>query len=735
MAIIGKIREKSGLLLVIVGVAMLAFIMGGWKSMFGGYEDNVGIGTVYGEKIDPMKYDALSTAVKAQDAQQYMQSQREYTLKDQEASADKAWGMMVDSIILQKEFDALGITCSDKELDAYLYGLEGFSVMPDLEQNFKDPATGKFNPKLLEQRIEQMEKSADPQESAAWQRNKQQLRESRKTEKYFQLLNMGAYVTKLEAKEEYKAAKEQKNISYVLKRYSDIPDDQVFVSDEMVRKYYEEHKTEKRYEATAGRDVKYFDIQIKPNKKDSSEFSKKMDALKKGFMATSGKGDSTFVIKNSEPEFRFYNSTNQATFLPENHPKASQRKGLTFPNYMDTVFKTASVGQIVGPYNDQGKVRLAKVLGFNTNLLSVRHILISAPKGQDAKIAAAQKKADSLVKILNKDNFESFVQSVSEDPGSKQTGGKYEDFMDFEMVPEFSKFAIDNPVGKIGTVKTDYGIHIIEVLARKSMKLPILAVVQQTLEASSEAEEDIENKAYDLLLNLESKISRLKTIKEKITYFDSIAQLNQYFSRPARILDENPKIQGFETSYAEERVLKLAYGENAFVGELCSSPIKDQNRYIIAMVTSIREKGIPAFEDVEERMRIEVVKETKAKKLTKQMINIKSLYTLAQKTNSTVVKATVTFGNPQIPEAGFEPEIIGSLYSGLRDGQVSIPLKGEQGVYVIQITKTVKAPSTNNYKAERDQLMGNARAQMQSVSKQALKKLAEVKDNRKGIFK
>jgi peptidyl-prolyl cis-trans isomerase D len=73
-------------------------------------------------------------------------------------------------------------------------------------------------------------------------------------------------------------------------------------------------------------------------------------------------------------------------------------KGLTYPVFMDTVFKTATIGQIVGPYSDQGKMRMAKVLDFNTKVCKVRHILISAPKGDEAKMKSAQTKADSLMK-------------------------------------------------------------------------------------------------------------------------------------------------------------------------------------------------------------------------------------------------------------------------------------------------------------------------------------------------
>lgn len=726
MALIGKIREKSGLLLVVVGIAMLAFIMGGWDSMFGGSSNNVGIGTVYGEMVDQQKYQIAVDNSMQQDAQQAQQSGREYTPRDQAASTDRAWSLVVEQTLLQKEFEALGIDCSDKELDAYLYGQDGFTVMPDLAQSFADSITGQFNPRLLEKRIEEMENSSDPQVSQQWQNNKQQLREGRKAEKYYQLLNQGVYVTKLEAKEEYKAQKEVKNISFVMKRYSEIPDDQIKVTDEMVRKFYEEHKNEKKYEATAGRDVKYFDILLQASKKDSAVFNKMISKVKTDF--ANAKDDSVFAILNSED----INKKGMKAFLPfRNETDPNAKPGMTYPQYMDTVFKVANVGQVVGPYSFQGKMYIAKIQKFNTQYLTARHILLSANKTDTLASKKAKKLADSLVGILNKDNFEEYVTKFSQDPGSKDKGGKYEDFVYDEFVPEFSNFVNSGKIGQIGIVQTSYGYHIIEVLDKKAAKVPVLSVIDKTLKASQETETATSDKAYNLLYSFDSKISRKKEIKDKIQLFDSLAQKEGFFSRPVRILDENPKVQGFTTSFAEDKILKLAYDENAQVGDLCSSPIKDQGKYIIAMVTSIREKGVPSYDDVAERMKFEVIKERKAKRFIQMMMNEKSLDALAKKVNSSVMKGEVTFASPQIPGGSYEPEIVGSLFSGLKDGQMTIPVQGEQAVYVIMITKTVKAPATANYNAERDQLLTNVRSQMQNNTKTALTKLADVKDNRR----
>jgi peptidyl-prolyl cis-trans isomerase D len=725
MAIIGKIREKSGLTIVLLGLSMLAFIMGGWDSIFGKSSGVLGLGTVGGEQVDPMKYDNMVKAVMQQDAQQYQQMNRPYTPQDQAISADRAWTMLVENTILEKEYDKLGLDVSKSEFDAYLYGTDGFTVMPDLAQTFIDSITGQFNPRLLEKRITEMESSSDANVSAQWKNTKTAFTDQRKSEKYFQLLSQGVYVTKLEAEENYKAQKEVKNISFVVKRYSEVSDDKIKITDEELKAYYDAHKNEKKYEVTAGRDLKIFDITIAPSKKDTADFSKKINLLKSQF--ASAKNDSIFVLSNSD--LKFYTSTRQSTLRPETDQRASQ--GLTYPMAMDTIFKMAVPGQVVGPYVDNGKYRLAKVRGFNTNLCKVRHILIGAPKEDSLKVKASQRKADSLVKMITKDNFAEYVTKFSDDGGSKSTGGVIENFLDFEMVPEFSKFAVEKPIGAIGTVKTQFGIHIIEVMERKAIKYPIVSFIEKSLTPSEETESMINEEAYNMLYMLDEKISRKSSVEAKLDAFDTLAQKKGYLVRPYRISEENPKIQGVKTPFAEDKLIKLAYDEDTEIGTLCSAPIEDNDRYIIAMVSSIREKGTPEFIDVKESMRVELMKEKKAAILIQQMAKTKDLNLLAKKQGTTVNKAEVVFANPQIQNAGFEPEIVGTLFSGLRDGEKTIPLKGDQGVYVIQINKTIKAPATNDYSVDQTQLVNSQRANLNSEIKTALFKMNEVKDTRK----
>ena len=735
MALIGKIRAKSGLLVGFVGLALLTFILSDYKNMFGISEGEYGVGTVYGEKVDPIKYSDVNARVQDQDRSQAQQQGKEFGEAEIQGASDKAWNFIVDSTILAKEYDALGISVSEREFNAYLMATNGFTVLQDLAQFFTDSLTGVITEQStvagrqkLQSTINQLKSSKEPQAVQQWKSTQQYYTDRRKQEKYFALVGQGVYVTKLEAEEEYYAQNEKKSISFVVKRYTDINDANVKVSDEELKAYYEEHKGESKYRnRTSNREVKMFDVAIAPSHKDSVEFGKVIGKLKTEFASTPS--DSIFVLKYSDNKVYF--GDKRATAVPQGHPK-SERFQTYSPDY-DTIFKMAQVGQVVGPYAAKDGFAISKVIGFTPASLKARHILISTNGSKDEKIIAAKRKtADSLLKVVNKTNFDELVKKYSDDPGKAQNNGTYDDFLEGEMVKEFGAYCATAPIGKIGIVKTDFGFHIIEVLDRSASRFPLLVTVTQKFKASEETISNKESEVQNILYKLDKQISKEADPLKKVALFDTIVNKAKYFSRPIMLEDNAPRVYGFTTSMAADKILELAYGPNVEVGTITSYPIKDKDKYVIAMVSAIREKGEPKFEDVKVQMESDLITEKKAKRLMNQMAKTKNLKALAKNNNTEVIKAEITFGNPQIQNGGYEPEIIGSLFSkGVKDGNLTLPLKGKSGVYVIRVEKTTKAPASNDFKLERDQLTQNIKNSVQGAVMGGLRKKADVVDNRK----
>ncbi len=721
MALIGKIREKTWILFLVIGLAMLAFI--GTEFAGGNSQISLFPGEVYGENIETEEFNAKLQETLAQDQQEAANQNQQFTAEDEENSVEKAWNALIEEKILARELKALQITVSDKEAEAYLLGVDGFTVNPNIEQQFIDQS-GQFDRRALEQRIDQMKMSKDAEEAKNWKLTIDGVKKSREYEKYVQLLSLTSYVTTLEAENEYIAQNEMKDISFVGKSFAEIPDEEITVKDEAIKKYYDEHKNDKKWEVfAASRDLKYFEIPLRPSEGDIEAFNNEMESLKDKFIKS--KNDSLFVLANSD--LKIYSTDHRLTYLPEGNKEAQPE--LTYPAYLDSTFRNAQIGDVVGPFMQGGTTKVAKVLAKNKYLLSARHILLSA---QDSiSFIKAEKLADSLMKFVNKDNFEEYVQNYSQDPGSANTGGKYEDFLDFKMVPEFSNFVVDNPVGKIGYVKTQFGIHIIEVLKKEEVNYPILAVIQKTLAPSEETESNTLNIAYDMIEKIDNKISKVNDLNKKVALFDTVARQNNFFvASPITIYDNSPKVNNFSNPLVKNNIIKFAYDKKAEVGTLGSVPYKGDNNFVVTIISSIREKGVPQFEDVKERMKREVIKEIKAKRIASQLQGGNNLEAIAQKTGTTVQNASVTFANPQLGSLGSDAKAVGALFNNLKDGQMTAPIIGDNGVYVFKVNKTTKAIKTENYEVQREQLLNSDKQGVYNRVRQALYKIADPVDNR-----
>lgn len=734
MAIIGKIREKSWLLLIVIGGALVTFIFTSQgPNAGGGAEEVYGIGTVYGEKVDQKAFqkdvdEAQASAQKQREGQELQQAQQEgrkpRAVNAEPVNQDQIWSIFAQDLVFEKEYEALGIEVSPAELDAYLYGTNGFDVLPNIAKSFSD-STGKFNPDLLKKQVEELSKPSKVKgEPTEWDRVKESLISQRRRQKYMDVLEQGIYVTSLEAKDEYFARETKKNITYAVKRYAEIKDSKIKVTNAKLRKYFNKNKGNKKYENKFSvHEVRFTDITIVPSKEDSAKFNAEMDVHRKALTASAtAQSDSMYVVQNSD--LKFYSSTPISTAVPDGHPEA---KGLlNFPRQMESEFENAQVGDVVGPYLSQGTYNLAKVIGFTSDTLNARHILIPVEAGKEAE---AEARADSIMEVINHDNFVEYVEKYSTDTGSKAKEGDLGDFFFTKMVQPFGFFCADKPVGEIGKVTSQFGIHIIEVTDKRGPKRPRLTIIQNALESSQKTMDDAESAAYSLLDKMYAKIEKNKNPYRKVVLFDTLAARAGGFSRTLTIEDNNPKLNEFNSPYAENEIYKLAYNPDAKVGDLIGSPVKDGNRRIIAIVSAIKVKGESNYYDVKAAVKSDYIQDVKAKRLMSRMRG-KSVKELANDRGTRSNTAEITFASSNI-ENNYEPEIVGSLYTGLKDGKMTQPLKGNSGVYVITVNKTTKAKANTNYDIDKKSMVAAKRARLSNDVTKALLDKADVVDNRK----
>lgn len=726
MAIIGKIRDNGWLVLIVIGIALMAFIMGDWSKITGGNEPVYGLGTVHGEKVDDQKFTEAVNIARTNAIQQAQQQGQQ----PQEVDESRVWKSFVEELLLEKEYEALGIEVSDDEFDAYLYAKAGFEPQAEFMNSpqFTDSITKEFRPKQLEARVNEMRESTEADQVEAWKNTEEYYKKKRRQEKYFDILGQGIYVTNLEAKNEFLAVNEKKSISYVVKKFRDLNDVdfEKAATDKKLKAYFENHKNDKKYQVKENtRRLHYFEINIEPSDADIEQFNSELESLKQQFIAAPN--DSAFVTNRDNSELAFYTSGPYSTAIPKSHRKAQEGKYIVYPDGMDQAYKDAALGDVVGPYEYNGSQSIGKVIGFTSDTINARHILISVAEGDD--VAAKEAFADSLLKEINNENFEAYVSKHSGDTGSAAKGGDLGDFFFGDMVPQFATYVADKPIGEIGMVQTQYGFHIIQVTARKGRQYPRLAVVQKTLKSSKETNKSIEEEAYDLLYKLDEKLAGIKDPYKRIARFDTTAARGDYFSRKLILKDNAAAFNSFNTRYTEDKLLDLAFTEETEVGTLVNSPIKDKDRYIIAIFAGKIEKGEPKFEDIKEAIKADYIKEQKVKKLKSQMKG-KKLTDIKGKGVS-VQPAEVTMANTQLSTVGYEPKVVGAVFAITKDGERSLPIEGTSGVFVVKVDKTLKAVPAKDYDAEKEKLGSAMKAQLQNTTRRALTELGDVVDNRR----
>ncbi|MFZ5517289.1 MAG: foldase protein PrsA [Candidatus Zhuqueibacterota bacterium] len=112
---------------------------------------------------------------------------------------------------------------------------------------------------------------------------------------------------------------------------------------------------------------------------------------------------------------------------------------------------------------------------------TVRHILmLTQGKNETEKMAIRKKMEEVLALARNGEDFAELAKQYSEDPGSKDKGGIYENFTRGRMVKEFEDASFNLPIGSISDiVETRYGFHIIKVMDRQKETRPIEDVREQ----------------------------------------------------------------------------------------------------------------------------------------------------------------------------------------------------------------------------------------------------------------
>ncbi|MCD6346687.1 MAG: SurA N-terminal domain-containing protein [Bacteroidales bacterium] len=689
------------LIAVVIGFALLAFILGDFLSS--------GSKLLNSKKFEIASIDGKS--VSYQDFQARVETSVEnYKNNSGKTSADEStrvsirnqvWNTLLNEYIMKDQFDELGIGCSGDELFDMI---QGTNIHPQIKSAdiFRNKVTGEFDRALVIQFLKNMENDPSGRTQTSWVQFEKELMNDRVYTKYQNMIMKGLFVTHDMVENDYYASQRKYSISYVSKRYNFVPDSLVTVDKVDVEKYYAENKDDFTQEST--RDIAFVTFDVLPSEKDRKLVETWINNEKPEFQR----------IENAE---QYVNLNGDTGFDPIYYDADKLDEPLRI------WAEDAKVADMYGPYFVDEVWKLAKVTDIKIMPDSVRasHILIRPDENND--FAPAQKTADSLLNLIkNGADFAALAAKFGTD-GTAQTGGDLNWFVQGAMLPEFSEVCFFGEKGDLETVKTKYGIHVIKVTdqSKKTRKLQV-AILDRAISPGQETYQEVYSEASRFAANHNTAQKFEEGIlKENLT--KRVANNLRESDRTITGLD-NPRRLIIDAFEAKKGSMLDLY-------ELA-------NRFVVVEVTEVREEGIAPLDqvygEVESLVRNKAKGEYLVKQFTEGLKEEGTLEALATKFNVDVRTADdITFGAFSIPGIGVEPVISANL-DLLKLNELSKPLQGNNGVYVMKITHRIEPVTQLNYAEAVTRLSQayNSRAGYQAF--QALEKTAKVVDRRNKFY-
>lgn len=687
MAVIGKIRERSGLLIGIVGGALVLFILGELLSNRGVGRKDAVLGTVGDEEIGVMAFEQRVNDEVESYRNDFGQT---VTAEMTEQVRNSVWNELVRENVLMPQVLDAGFSLSPGEYDDIRFG---DNILPDFRNPNFQGADGQPDKAKLKQYFSDVQVNAP----VYHQIQKRRIQENRLYAKYNTLVKKSCFVNSAQARDEFAAKNTRATFSFVAKRYDSEPDSLYAVGDKDLRRFYDQHKNDKKYRQKASRRFEYVLFPVTPSEADRILGQRELSELKPNFETTDN--DSGFVVANSESR---------------TYSKVPYTEG-TADKLNDSLIVNAAVGTVIGPYFDGQQWKLVKVKELaDVPEARVRHILLSTQQGKGDE--EQKGRADSLLAVVKKDRskFGDLVTKFSDDPGSTGNGGVYEWFDKTRMVPEFTKASFDEKVGAITIAKTTYGYHIVEVLGQRTRQERRVVTIERTVKPTPATFKEVYKKANDFSLRNKTAVAIKAAAEEQGLTLTPVEE----FRPDARFI---PGLQEPNTT--------ISWVNRAEEGEV-SEPLEAGDNYVVAILTRIRKEGVPELEDVRELFTKEAAKEKKAEAYLAKMQGKTDLNALATELGVTVQSANdVVYSGFSIPGGYGEFEVLGKIFA-LQNGNTSVPLKGDNAVYVVTMNTLTAAPEATDVTTDKESLLSRLQARAENGVFNALREAIGVQDNR-----
>ena len=665
MATLQKIRNHGVLLLIIVGAAMLAFILGDFlnsgSSFFNRSRENVG--TIAGHDVHYTEYEAakdqLTEVYKIETGRNDFDEELSSQIRNQ------VWQMMLMDYSLRAEGKKIGLDVTQDELSELCIGEHPHELIAQRRAFYDE--TGRFNRDNLVRFLASLEQETESPEQAAnlkqartyWMYWENAVRLTYMQEKYTSLLQNLIKANSLEARFAFNARQESTTAQFVNQPYYAVADSLVKVSNSDIKKLYAKHKPE--FKQTPNRAIAYVAFDVKPSEADYEAADKLMKELEQELKTT----DDVALVVNTNSDLMYDGRDYSAATIPAEYKDFAFRKG-------------AKAGDVSPLTFEDDKYSIARIVEVGYNLPdSVCLKAIASREGQEDAELGWFKATD-----LN--------NTIAEPAFHGKRG---------------SRFTVAQGLG-------EQTFEIVDI-APATPKAKV-AILERTVTPSSKTYSVIYNNAKQFIVNNNNEEA-----------FRAAATEAGMAVHPQFNLNKNTEKVG--DLKASRPIVRWAF--EAKEGQV-SDVFECGNQFIVAVLTEANDGEFRSLESVRAELMAEATNNAKAEFIKKQLKGIASLEEAAEILEKPVQTAeNVTFAAYRFGNSGNEPAVIGATMA-LEDNELSEPIQGRSGVFVVKAgTKTI-AEAEFNADLEKQQLVSRIAYSLPYQAIALIQEKADVVDNR-----
>ncbi|MFL2592066.1 MAG: peptidylprolyl isomerase [Flavobacteriaceae bacterium] len=702
MAALGSLRRNSFVLISVIGMALFAFVIAGVFDG-SGFQSQDPIGEVNGEKISITDFRNQVDFLK-----------KSYNFSDLQA-LNTSWDQVTRKEIFRQRIDQLGLGSGKAHLDDFLTNNPNFNS----DERFLDDA-GIFDIDKFTDFVLNL-KDFNPQGYSQWTLQEKEFKNQIDQNNYLNLLKSGINSSNYEGELEFLKSNLTANILYVKIPYSSIPDSLVTISNSEIKAYI--NKNSDDFEQKPTRDFEYVVFEELPSYKDERDLRDKLNSFlndREEFNPVSNLNEFVMGFKSTN-DFDFYIDENSDVAFDS----LFRPKGFFSSDHAQMIFNLNN-DQIYGPYKDNGFMKISRMLEKKNNgNVRASHILISYKGSQNADPSVERSKNEAKIEAnrilalarLNPDSFSSLALDFSDGP-SKSSGGDLGFFQEGMMVKPFNDYVFKNNIGRIGVVETEFGFHVIKVVAKEDLaKVATIALKNVPSNFTS-----------DSVFNVTSKFEiELSKSKDLISTAESFDYESKSLSSITPLDHELPALGN------QRNLVKWLFEDDTKIGDYKRFDLSSGG-YVLAQLKDVRNDGLMDLNTGSILALPELRKNKKADMIIKENKKYNSLDDLSNEKGLEIVSVSaINQSSPVVAQAGFEPVIIGNAF-GLEVGETSSFFPGEEGVYMIKLVNINKVEAPSTYISFENQLSNKRRSATESKILESFKSESKIIDNRTAYY-